>query len=114
MHPHQVLEEENDPVYILGDLPSQIPHLTVSMTRDMGEPVSMAMDTHPLPDMYRSMILSESSSSNVMQFLRFLTVPDAQERVLHFGHLRGVFPVRENHECPQTRHVFVNDSPNQW
>ena len=67
------------------------------MTRDMAAPVSMAIPTQPFPDMYRSMILRESSSSNVMQFLRFLIVPEAQERVLHLGHLRGVFPVRENH-----------------
>ena len=57
----------------------------------------MAIPTQPFPDMYRSMILRESSSSKVMQFLRFLIVPEAQERVLHLGHLRGVFPVRENH-----------------
>lgn len=84
----------------------------VSMTRETATPVVMEISTQPVPIMYMSMIFFEISSSNVMQFLR-PAFPDAQERVLHLGHLRGVLVERENHVWPHTLHELVWETPDQ-
>lgn len=72
--------------------------------------------THPCPLEYLSAMSPVSKGSAALRELPELepSAPAFQERVLHLGHLMGVWTVLENHECPQERQVLVVGFSFQW